>query len=150
MLSVDLAIFTESGSPICVSNASWKFWTVIGLWSVGWCDGCLWPAHTMRRQLDRFDFRIGATTVALAKSTNDDRLWCAHTMRFSSFRRLWIPQKTKIAWCVPGIKIKLDKILNTPSRWVLSPTKYKLGKPVSARKPYEHKIRGDKPRVHLL
>ena len=57
----------------------------------------------MRRQLDRFDFRIGPTTVALVKSTNDDRRWCAHTMRFSSFRRLCIQQKTKIAWCVPGL-----------------------------------------------
>ena len=38
----------------------------------------------------------------LVKSTNDDRLWCAHTMRFSSFRRLCVQQKTKIAWCVPG------------------------------------------------
>ena len=75
---------------------------LIGLWSVGWCDGCLWPAHTMRQLLDRFDFRIGPTTVAFVKSTNDDRLWCAHTMRFSSFRRLCVQQKTKIAWCVPG------------------------------------------------
>ena len=41
----------------------------------------------MRRQLDRFDFRIGPTTVALVKSTKDDRLWCAHTMRFSSSLR---------------------------------------------------------------
>ena len=29
----------------------------------------------MRRKLDRFDFRIGPTSVALVKSTNDDRLW---------------------------------------------------------------------------
>ena len=60
----------------------------------------------MRQLLDRIDFRIGPTTVAFVKSTNDDRLWCAHTMRFSSFRRLCVQQKTKIAWCVPGL-IKL-------------------------------------------
>ena len=58
----------------------------------------------MRWQLDRFDFRIGPTTVALVKSTDDDCLWCAHTMRFSSFRRLCVQQKTKIAWCEPGLK----------------------------------------------
>ena len=57
----------------------------------------------MQQLLDRFDFRIGPTTVAFVKSTNDDRLWCAHTMRFSSFRRLCVQQKTKIAWCVPGL-----------------------------------------------
>ena len=58
----------------------------------------------MRQLLDRFDFRIGPTTVAFVKSTNDDRLWCAHTMRFLSFRRLCVQQKTKIAWCVPGFR----------------------------------------------
>ncbi len=98
------ATFTENGSAICVSYASRKCFTVIGLWSLGWCDDCLWPAHTMRRQLDRFDFRIGPTTVALVKSTDDDRLWCAHTMQFSSFRRLCVQQKTKIAWCEPGLR----------------------------------------------
>ena len=56
----------------------------------------------MRQLLDRFDLPIGPTTVAFVKSTNDDRLLCAHTMRFSSFRRLCVQQKTKIAWCVPG------------------------------------------------
>ena len=99
------AIFTENGSAICVSYASRKCFTVIGLWSVGWCDGCLLPAPTMRWQLDRFDFRIGPTTVALVKSTDDDRLWCDHTMRFSSFRRLCVQQKTKIAWCEPGLRV---------------------------------------------
>ena len=99
------AIFTENGSAICVSYASRKCFTVIGLWSVGWCDGCLWPAHTMRRQLDRFDLRIGQTTIALVKSTDDDRLSCAHTMRFSSFRLLCVQQKTKIAWCEPGFRV---------------------------------------------
>ena len=59
----------------------------------------------MRQLLDRFDFRIGPTTVAFVKSTNDNRLWCAHTMRFSSFRRLCVQQKTKVAWCVPGFKL---------------------------------------------
>ena len=49
--------------------------------------------------------RIGPTTVAFVKSTDDDRLWCAHTMRQSSFRRLCVQQKTKIAWCVPGFRI---------------------------------------------
>ncbi len=97
------AIFTENGSAICVSYASRKCFTVIGLWSLGWCDDCLWPAHTMRRQLDRFDLRIGQTTIALVKSTDDDRLSCAHTMRFSSFRLLCVQQKTKIAWCEPGL-----------------------------------------------
>ena len=56
----------------------------------------------MQQLLDRFVFRIGPTTVAFVKSTDDDRLWYAHTMRQSSFRRLCVQQKTKIAWCVPG------------------------------------------------
>ena len=98
------AILTETGSAMCVSYASRKCFTVIGLWPVGWCDRCLWPAHTMQQLLDRFVFRIGPTTVAFVKSTDDDRLWCAHTMRQSSFRRLCVQQKTKIAWCVPGFK----------------------------------------------
>ena len=58
----------------------------------------------MQQLLDRFVFRIGPTTVAFVKSTDDDRLWCAHTMRQSSFRRLCVQQKTKIAWCVPGFR----------------------------------------------
>ena len=62
----------------------------------------------MRQLLDRFDFRIGPTTVVFVKSTNDDRLWCAHTMRFSSFHRLCVQQKTKIAWRVPGLKRRDD------------------------------------------
>ena len=95
------AILSETGSAMCVSYASHKCFTVIGLWSVGLCDGCRWPAHTMQQLLDRFVFRIGPTTVAFIKSTDDDRLWCAHTMRRSSFRRLCVQQKTKIAWCVP-------------------------------------------------
>ena len=57
----------------------------------------------MQQLLDRFVFRIGPTTVAFVKSTDDDRLWCAHTMRQSSFRRLCVQQKTKTAWCVPGL-----------------------------------------------
>ena len=100
-------ILTETGSAMCVSYASRKCFTVIGLWPVGWCDRCLWPAHTMQQLLDRFVFRIGPTTVAFVKSTDDDRLWCAHTMRQSSFRRLCVQQKTKIAWCVPGLRVRL-------------------------------------------
>ena len=100
------AILSESGSAMCVSYALRKCFTVIGLWPVGWCDRCLWPAHTMQQLLDRFVFRIGPTTVAFVKSTDDDRLWCAHTMRQSSFRRLCVQQKTKIAWCVPGFKVE--------------------------------------------
>ena len=64
----------------------------------------------MRQLLDRFENRIGPTTVAFVKSTNDDHLWCAHTMRFSSSlratkdeNRICVQQKTKISWCVPGI-----------------------------------------------
>ena len=87
---------------MCVSYASRKCFTVIGLWPVGWCDRCLWPAHTMQQLLDRFVFRIGPTTVAFVKSTGDNCLWCAHTMQQSSFRRLCVQQTTKIAWCVPG------------------------------------------------
>ena len=48
----------------------------------------------MRQLLDRFDFRIGPTTVAFVKSTNDDHLLCAHTMRFSSFRRTTVGPTT--------------------------------------------------------
>ena len=59
----------------------------------------------MQQLLDRFVFRISPTTVAFVKSTDDDRLWCAHTMRQSSFRRLCVQQKTKIAWCVPGFSL---------------------------------------------
>ena len=66
----------------------------------------------MQQLLDRFVFRIGPTTVAFVKSTDDDRLWCAHTMRQSSFRRLCVQQKTKIAWCVPGLTDH-DKPLST-------------------------------------
>ena len=58
--------------------------------------------------------RIGPTTVAFVKSTDDDRLWCAHTMRRSSFRRLCVQQKTKIAWCVPaGLKTTLINFNHT-------------------------------------
>ena len=62
----------------------------------------------MQQLLDRFVFRIGPTTVAFVKSMDDDRLWCAHTMRQSSFRRLCVQQKTKIAWCVPGFILHCD------------------------------------------
>ena len=48
---------TESGSAMCVSYASRKCFTVIGMWPVGWCDRCLWRAHTMQQLLDRFVFR---------------------------------------------------------------------------------------------
>ena len=64
----------------------------------------------MRQLMDRFDFRIGPTTVAFVKSTKDDRLWCAHTMRFPSFRRLCVQQNTKIAWCVPGFSCELNTV----------------------------------------
>ena len=50
--------------------------------------------------------------VAFVKSTNDDRLWCAHTMRFSSFRRLCVQQKTKVAWCVPGLSYIVFSLQN--------------------------------------
>ena len=43
-----------------------------------------------------------------SKSTKDDRLWCAHTLRFSSIRRLCVQQKTKIAWCVPGLTLQTE------------------------------------------
>ena len=98
------SISAVSGSAMCVSYASRKCFTVIGLWPVGWCDRCLWPAHTMQQLLDRFVFRIGPTTVAFVKSTGDNCLWCAHTMQQSSFRRLCVQQTTKIAWCVPGFR----------------------------------------------
>ena len=55
----------------------------------------------MRQLLDRFDFRIGPTTVAFVKSTNDDRLWCAHTMRFSSSLR---PTKDENRMVCAGLK----------------------------------------------
>ena len=88
--------------------ATRKCLTVIGLWPVGWCDRCLWPAHTMQQLLDRFVFRIGPTTVAFVKSTGDNCLWYAHTMQQSSFRRLCVQQTTKIAWCVPGFREWFD------------------------------------------
>ncbi len=49
-------------------------------------------------------------SVAFVKSTNDDRLLCAHTMRFSSFSRLCVQQKTKIAWCEPGLRFTATKL----------------------------------------
>ena len=99
---------------MCVSYASRKCFTVIGLWPVGWCDRCLWPAHTMQQLLDRFVFRIGPTTVAFVKSTGDNCLWCAHTMQQSSFRRLCVQQTTKIAWCVPGLRKHLYTYQHIP------------------------------------
>ena len=102
------SISAVSGSAMCVSYASRKCFTVIGLWPVGWCDRCLWPAHSMQQLLDRFVFRIGPTTVAFVKSTGDNCLWCAHTMQQSSFRRLCVQQTTKIAWCVPGFTRHLE------------------------------------------
>ena len=84
----------------------------------------------MRRQLDRFDFRIGPTTVALVKSTDDDRLWCAHTMRFSSFRRLCVQQKTKIAWCEPGFKFIKNSSLHIPYATALTQLSVLLVPPV--------------------
>ena len=54
-----------SGSAMCVSYASRKCFTVIGLWPVGWCDRCLWPAHTMQQLLDRFVFQIGPTNCKI-------------------------------------------------------------------------------------
>ena len=89
------AIFTENWSAICVSYASRKCFTVIGRLM----RRLSLTAHTMQRH-------IGPTTVALVKSTDDDHLWCAHTMRFSSFRRLWVQQKMKISWCEPGFRMQ--------------------------------------------
>ena len=72
----------------------------------------------MRRKLDQFDFRIGPTTVALVKSTNGDRLWCAHTMQFSVFCCLCVQHKTKISLCVPGADTALAQLY--VASWVLS------------------------------
>ena len=66
-------------------------------------------------------FNVCPTTVAFVESTDDDRLWCAHTMRQSSFRRLYVQQKTKIAWCVPGLRqtrlsLKSDFLWSDPQQ----------------------------------
>ena len=100
------AIFTESGSPICVSYASRKFWTD---WSV--------VRRLMRRMsLTRTHHATAVGPIRFSNRSNNCRL-CK--INEHSFRRLCVQQKTKIAWCVPGFRIlhHLDVGQNMPSKY---------------------------------
>ena len=68
----------------------------------------------MRRQLDRFNFRIGPTTVALVKSAKDVRLWCTHTTRFSSSLRPTKENRMVCAGLNECSTVTAEHIMNGP------------------------------------